>query len=41
VAQGLRWLRDMGGAQTREEADDEWDARNRYKKPRKVLYPCA
>ena len=41
VSMGLRWLRDMGAALTREEAEADWVEENSYRKPRKNLYPCA
>lgn len=41
VSQALRWMRDHGAAQTREEAEEEWFDKNSYKKPQPRLYPCV
>jgi predicted phage terminase large subunit-like protein len=40
ASQALWWMRQQGAAATKEEAEDDWLDRNRYRKPRQKLYPC-
>jgi predicted phage terminase large subunit-like protein len=41
VSQALKFLRDQGAAMSQEEAEEDWEQRNRYHKPPRPLYPCA